>query len=462
MLDSVVNAVKDVWQARRLDSDRAAAGTYPPSSVRAGHAFKRIEQSIIADLVSRGVPPEWIKSGPRLSLPSFYGGISSGWDLVISRDGFPLAAIYIKSQMGPSYGNNFRNRIQDVTEQALDVRRQYEKSDLKELQPHLGLFFILEDGPGARRPVKTTPAVTGFPSEVDGMSYRDRFTDVFGRLLKDRVYDGICYITASPDGDSSPEEPCWDMGIEAFLSEIASRVSALSYAQDQGGMTSASFGEALARRDDIADVMSGFTSTPAGLAAAEMAVVRRRRMLVAELRDLARQSEVNETAMHKAMEGHYWLFGGQYTGVAARRDLMNLDEHDFPLVCSDGSLHIIELKGPEARLVRRARDNHLIVTSAVHEAVSQCMNYLRTIDEMGASLRTLHSNELGLNYDYRRARGTVAIGYQDRCISDRATKEQIDQTIRSYNSHLSRIQVLTYADLLDSAERALSFEETSL
>ncbi|MFF2611677.1 Shedu anti-phage system protein SduA domain-containing protein [Kitasatospora sp. NPDC058046] len=408
-----------------------------------------------------GVPPQWIESGPKLGLPGLYGGVSGGWDIIISRDGFPLAAIYIKSAAGPSFGNNFRNRIQEITEQALDVRRQYERSGLKDLQPHLGLLFILEDCPESRRPVKATSAVAGFPSKMNGISYRDRFAGFFGRLLKDRVYDGICYVTSTPDGDSMPEEPCWDMGVEDFLSDIVSRVSALSYAQDQGGMSSASFGEALSHRDDIADVMTGFTSTPTGLAAAEMAVVRRRRMLVAELRDLALQPDASETAMHKAMGGHYWLFGGQYTGVAARRDLMNLDEHDFPLVCSDGSLHIIELKGPEAPLVRRARENHLIVTSAVHEAVSQCMNYLRTIDEMGAALRTLHNNELGLNYDYRRARGTVVIGFQERAITDRATREQIDQTIRSYNSHLSRIQVLTYADLLDSAERALRFEETS-
>ncbi|MFJ8442307.1 PaeR7I family type II restriction endonuclease [Kitasatospora griseola] len=346
MLDSVVNAVKGVWQARRLEWGPAATVAHTPGSVRAGHAFRKIEQSIIiADLVSRGVPPEWIKSGPKLSLPGLYG-TSSGWDLMIYRDGFPLAAIYIKSASGPSFGNNFRNRIQEVTEQALDVRRQYEKSDLKELQPHLVPFFILEDCPDARRPTKATPAVTGFPSKMDGMSYRDRHADVFGRLLKDSVYDGICYVTARPDGKSSPEEPCWDMGVETFLSEIASRVSALSYAQEQGGVSSASLGEALARREDISDVMSGFTSTPAGLAAAEMAVVRQRRLLVTELRNLALQSEVNETAMHKATEGHYWLFGGQYTGVAARHDLMNLDEHDFPLVCSDGSLQIIELKAP--------------------------------------------------------------------------------------------------------------------
>lgn len=35
---------------------------------------------------------------------------------------------------------------------------------------------------------------------------------------------------------------------------------------------------------------------------------------------------------------------------------------------------------------------------------------------------------------------------------------QVVQTIRSYNAHLSRIQVVTYSELLDSAERALQFE----
>jgi hypothetical protein len=50
------------------------------------------------------------------------------------------------------------------------------------------------------------------------------------------------------------------------------------------------------------------------------------------------------------------------------------------------------------------------------------------------------------------------IGHQDRARPAGVTREQVDQTIRSYNAHLSRVQVLTYDDLLDSAERALTFE----
>ncbi len=136
---------------------------------------------------------------------------------------------------------------------------------------------------------------------------------------------------------------------------------------------------------------------------------------------------------------------------------MPLDQRDIPLVCADRSLHVVELKGPENKIVRWHR-NHLIVADKVHQSVSQCVNYLRTVDDLGAAMQTVHPNELGLDYDYRRARGTVVIGHQDRSRPDGVTREQVDQTIRSYNAHLSRVQVITYDDLLDSAERALTFE----
>ena len=136
---------------------------------------------------------------------------------------------------------------------------------------------------------------------------------------------------------------------------------------------------------------------------------------------------------------------------------MPLDQHDIPLVCADGSLEIVELKGPESSVVKRYR-NHLIVSCEVHEAVSQCISYLRTIDEMGAGLRTTHRNEIGQDYDYRRARGVVVIGHPDRIKLDGVSRENVDQAVRSYNAHLSRVRVVTYADLLESAERALGFE----
>ena len=43
-----------------------------------------------------------------------------------------------------------------------------------------------------------------------------------------------------------------------------------------------------------------------------------------------------------------------------------------------------------------------------------------------------------------------------------ADERTIQQTIRSYNAHLSRIEVVTYKDLADTAERALAFEDEAM
>ncbi|URN13061.1 DUF4263 domain-containing protein [Streptomyces radiopugnans] len=225
------------------------------------------------------------------------------------------------------------------------------------------------------------------------------------------------------------------------------------------GVDPAELGRALAERGDIEAVVSGLASTPAGLAATEAAVIAQRRQVVAHLKDLVEDPSTTETQMQASIGENFWLFGGKYTGIASRRDMTYLDQHDIPLVCADGSLHIVELKGPNVpRLVKQYR-NHLIVGSEVHEAVSQALNYLRALDEQGLNLQATYENELGVSYDMRRARATVLIGHPNHVNVPHATKRRIEQTVRTYNSHLTRVEVLTYAELLDSAERSLKFEE---
>jgi short chain dehydrogenase/Domain of unknown function (DUF4263) len=147
------------------------------------------------------------------------------------------------------------------------------------------------------------------------------------------------------------------------------------------------------------------------------------------------------------------LFGlrGQATYAAAKSAVVGL-------MRADGGLQIVELKGPAERIIEKHR-NHYIVSASVHRAVSQCINYLRALDEQGAMLQTTYRSELNLDIDFRRVGGTVVIGHPGRgeASSPSATKAQIEQTIRSYNAHIARIQVVTYSDLLGSANRALRF-----
>jgi hypothetical protein len=234
---------------------------------------------------------------------------------------------------------------------------------------------------------------------------------------------------------------------------------------DRLGLSGEGVGAALSNRDDLASIFAfAAASSAAGLSAAEAAVIAQRRALIAELKQMIADPATTETDLHQKIKGNYWIFGGRYTGVA-RSSIMPMDRYDIPLFCADGSLHIVELKGsyiPD--LVVRHRQ-HLIPGQRVHEAALQAANYIRQLDEGGAAVETLYRNS-GLNYDLRRGRATVVIGNQDfvNIPEDQArqlgavTRPMVDQTIRTYNSLINRVEVLTWADLLDAADRSLHFE----
>jgi hypothetical protein len=238
-----------------------------------------------------------------------------------------------------------------------------------------------------------------------------------------------------------------------------SPLAALLELAGSGQFDTSSLVEALAARSDLGNVVAALASTDEGLAAAEGAIISQRRELIANLREMAENPATTETDLQRRMGDAYWLFGGRYVGVAERRNIAPLDQHDIPLLGADGTLHVVELKGPNIpRLVRPYR-NHYIVGTDVHEATSQAINYLRTLDETGAVLTTTYRNEYGVDYDMRRIFATVVIGHPAHVIS--VDGRTVEQTLRSYNAHLSRVEVITYATLLETAERALAFEDTA-
>ncbi|GAA3887178.1 hypothetical protein GCM10022243_59950 [Saccharothrix violaceirubra] len=427
-----------------------------------GRAGERQEEALVSliesELVRAGLDRSTIRRDEPVALPGAYNPAPRRWDLVVVEDGIPVAAVGFRAATGPSFGNNFNNRVEQILGDAVNLGRPYEPEALTGFKPCLALCFVLEDCESSAGPIQTRRGHFaddfGFP---EGASYKDRYGIFFERLVQDGRYDAICYLASTPSDQPSVSEPRDEMGFGRFAQSIADRVVEIRKLREDSALDPVEFGRELAKRDDLGKVILGITSTPRGLSAAEAAVIEHRRQLVARLRELALADHVTETKMHNALGTSYWVFGGQYVGIAARRTLMPLDQYDIPLVCADRSLHIVELKGPDCKVVRKHR-NHLIVADEVHEAVSQCINYLRSLDDMGTTLQTVHHNELGLDYDYRRAKGTVVIGHQDRACPAGVTREQVNQTLRSYNAHLSRVQVLTYDDLLDSAERALNFE----
>ncbi|MEY9963414.1 hypothetical protein ABIA33_001447 [Streptacidiphilus sp. MAP12-16] len=232
----------------------------------------------------------------------------------------------------------------------------------------------------------------------------------------------------------------------------------LALLQD-GDLSSSQLVSILGEHVDPGQLVRDLTTTSAGLTAAEIAVIAKRRRIIAELKALVLDPASTETDVHKIIGSEHWIFGGRYAGVAERRRLTALDDVDIPLVCADRSLHIVELKGPNIKKLTERYRNHWIVGPEVHQAIGQAANYIRALDEQGMALRTELHDELGLDYDFRRVRATVIIGHIEHARGPRGT---VAQTIRSHNTTLNRVDVVTYDELLDAAERALAFDERAL
>lgn len=405
------------------------------------------------NLIEKGVSEGSIRKSGAVALPGAYDDSTRKWDLVVMENDELVAAIEFKSLIDSSAGKNIRNRMSDALALAADFGRAYSTSARRPFRPLLGLVFVLEESAASTSPTRSAPYT----------SYVDRCRDFSRRLLDDEMYDAIAYLTFTGPSPVAVTEPDPAMGFETLAQSVADHVTAFRKLREHHDPAAASIALRLSLRDDLTDVLSALSDTDPGHMAVEEAgdeiALKRRRAVLQRLRQIITDPDAPESALQEAIGRHYWLFGGQYQAILPRRDLMPLQQHDIPLVCADRSIHIVELKKPGARLVTRHTGTQLIVSTAVHEAVNQCMNYIRTFDQAGATMQTLHRNELGFDVDYLRAKGTVVIGNLDHVRIDGVTREMVEQTIRSYNAHLSRVQVLSYTDLVESAERALRFTE---
>lgn len=200
-------------------------------------------------------------------------------------------------------------------------------------------------------------------------------------------------------------------------------------------------------------------ATASGQGAAQLAEIERRRSVLDGLDAMLGDPATTESTLAPILKREPWIFGSRFI-ASIRTTLLPLDDHDLSLLTADGSLHIVELKGCNiGPLVRRPRE-HWIVGAEVHEAAMQAANYVRTADELGATIETYVRNELGIDVDMRRPFATVVIG-SPRYQTPNAllTATSIPHALRTYNALLSRVEVLTYDQLFDTARRSLTFVE---
>jgi hypothetical protein len=238
-----------------------------------------------------------------------------------------------------------------------------------------------------------------------------------------------------------------DLPVPGGYTLINNQSPAAAVARLLAGEDAATAADAVARLLTIPGVREALAHSDTAAAGAALVTAQRQRQALELLEKRVLDPSSLEATLHDALKEQWWLFGGRYLGEHRRRLLTVLDQVDIPLIRADGSLHIVELKRAKtsAKLIYQEH-GHLAVGTDVHKAVSQGINYLRSFDEHQAQIRQ------DLKVDVRRTTVTVVIGHPAFCDYD---EEDVAQTLRTYNSHLARIEVITYAELIAGARAAL-------
>lgn len=220
----VARAVASYWATRQRQSAKQGAtgqrdqGTR--SAVTGGAQMDGFVSLVTELIVEAGIEEKHIFHNTALELPGFFRPTKE-WDLLVVRDAQLIHALETKSQVGPSFGNNFNNRTEEAMGSALDLWTAYREGAFnKTIRPWLGYIFLLEDCEGSQRPVKVKePHFKVFPEFVNA-SYARRYELFCRKLVRERHYDTSAFLLSDQQ-----------MGLKGKFTEPAEDLSFLQFAQ---------------------------------------------------------------------------------------------------------------------------------------------------------------------------------------------------------------------------------------
>ena len=229
--DRTANAVAHYWQTRAAQRKKQEAGGKADQGLRSavtGGAQMDGFIDLFTELITQaGISENCIFRKKAVELPGFFRPTKE-WDLLVVRKRTLIAAIEAKSQVGPSFGNNFNNRTEEAIGSALDLWTAFrEKAYLDSPQPFLGYFFMLEDCDASNRPVGVQePHFKVFPDFL-GASYMRRYELFCRKLVLERHYTAAAFINSSSHGGLKGvyKTPADDLSMERFAKVLVAHVA---------------------------------------------------------------------------------------------------------------------------------------------------------------------------------------------------------------------------------------------
>jgi hypothetical protein len=226
------DSVREFWHIRQRQADaqkqRGQLDQGSRSAVTGGRQMDGFSRTISELLVEVGCDENEIFQRVSVELPGFFRPTKE-WDIVLVSGKNLIAAIELKSQIGPSFGNNFNNRTEEALGTAMDIWTAYREGAFRTSPaPWLGYLMLLEDCPESRRPVGVRePHFPVFPEFVNA-SYSKRYELFCRKLVLERQYNSACLITAdrnSLDLKENYTEPAEDLSANRFLAGLLGHAS---------------------------------------------------------------------------------------------------------------------------------------------------------------------------------------------------------------------------------------------
>jgi hypothetical protein len=185
--------------------------------------------SLVCDLLCEvGVKEACVHCERHLELPGFFRP-EKRWDLIVVADGTLLASIEFKSQIGPSFGNNFNNRTEEALGSATDVWSAYREGAFGQSpRPWLGYLMLLEESPKSTCTVRVNEPHFPVFEEFRGSSYAKRYEILLTKLVRERLYDSACFLTSdSARGRKGHfSEPSAELSFQNFVASLLAKAIA--------------------------------------------------------------------------------------------------------------------------------------------------------------------------------------------------------------------------------------------
>lgn len=226
-------AVQAFWgnreAARRKQNESGKADQGERAGVTAGKNMDGFVALLVEIVRANGLANAEIhRKRALLTLPGYFRPTKL-WDLLVIHRHELIAAIEFKSQVGPSFGNNFNNRAEEAIGTAHDFWTAYrEEAFGKQPRPFVGWIMLVEDAPRSRSPLKDSSPHFPVFEELQGGSYLKRYDILCQRLVQEQLYTTAALIVSPRSAAETGEYSGMSSmtGLKTFVTTLAGHIAA--------------------------------------------------------------------------------------------------------------------------------------------------------------------------------------------------------------------------------------------